>query len=116
MELKDDRIFDTLTLNFRVLKTDDEEGTALLVPELKINDELLTDFVVDTPELVKSISASGEYFIFTCGCGDSGCAGIDNGIIVDHKNEVVKWLIPDPISNRNIQVDVIDEEIVKNRA
>jgi hypothetical protein len=113
MVLVDDRTFDTLTLNFRVQKADDEEGADLLVPELKINNELLTDFVVDTPELVKSISVSGEYFIFTCGCGDSGCADIDNGIIVDHKDGVIKWLIPDPISNRNVKLDVIDEEIVK---
>jgi len=34
---------------------------------------------IDLRELVRGCSESGRFFIFTCGCGDSGCPNIHEG-------------------------------------
>lgn len=52
---------------------------------------------VDLRQLVKSCQLSGEFYIFTCGCGNAGCAGIEDGIRVNHLMESITWEVPDPI-------------------
>ena len=31
-------------------------------------------------ELAEALTSEGEHFIFTCGCGEPGCAGIHEGV------------------------------------
>jgi hypothetical protein len=41
---------------------------------------------------------SGEFFIYTCDCGDPSCLGIDDGVMVSHTADTVKWRLRNPIS------------------
>lgn len=50
--------------------------------------------------LVASCYSSGEFDIFTCGCGFAGCAGIEEGIRVTHKGGRIQWSLRSPQSTR----------------
>ncbi|WP_022661848.1 hypothetical protein [Paucidesulfovibrio longus] len=52
---------------------------------------------VDPMDLAASAAAPGEYFIFTCNCGDPGCVGIDEGILVGHDSSSVTWKLRTPL-------------------
>ncbi len=72
-----------------------------LICELEVNGVLLhPEFSVDLRELTKSSQCSGEFDIFTCGCGFAGCAGIFEGIHVEHLPEAVVWDFQEPLSER----------------
>jgi hypothetical protein len=63
-----------------------------------INGKLLVDnevsgLAIDPIVLLKTIKEGGEYFIITCACGNSECAGINKGILVSHENNGVLWKI-----------------------
>lgn len=64
---------------------------------------------IDLFELAKSCQSSGEIWIFTCGCGQPECAGINDGIIVEHTESSVIWNYFDPIANARVN-DMDDEE------
>jgi len=69
--------------------------------ELKVNDVFLhPELSVDLRALAKSSQCSGEFDIFTCGCGIAGCAGIFEGIRVEHLPEAVVWDFKEPLSER----------------
>ena len=51
---------------------------------------------IDYYELVRSLSADGEFFIFTCGCGSAGCSGINEGIQIHHADGKVVWQVTEP--------------------
>jgi hypothetical protein len=53
---------------------------------------------VDPVDLVTSSTMSGEFFIYTCDCGDPSCLGIDDGVMVSHAPDSVKWRLRNPIS------------------
>ncbi|MDD3313472.1 hypothetical protein [Pseudodesulfovibrio sp.] len=53
---------------------------------------------VDPVALVNSASLSGEFFIYTCDCGNPACQGIDDGVLVSHTPDTVKWRLSNPIS------------------
>jgi hypothetical protein len=53
---------------------------------------------IDLCELAKSCQLPGEFYIVTCGCGDAGCAGIEDGIWVSHLSDSITWEVPEPIS------------------
>ncbi|WP_285906313.1 hypothetical protein [Pseudodesulfovibrio pelocollis] len=53
---------------------------------------------VDPVDLVTSSTMSGEFFIYTCDCGDPSCLGIDDGVVVSHAADTVKWRLRNPIS------------------
>lgn len=52
---------------------------------------------VDPMDLAASAASGGEYFIFTCNCGDPGCVGIDEGITVTHDSSTVTWKLRVPL-------------------
>jgi hypothetical protein len=42
-------------------------------------------------ELMESAMGSGRYPIFTCSCGEPGCAGVFRDVLVIHEGERVLW-------------------------
>lgn len=70
----------SLTLSFRQVAATDK-SPAHLVTELRVDGIRLGEgYVVDVRRLAEALTREGEYFIFTCGCGDAGCAGIFEGV------------------------------------
>lgn len=67
---------------------------------------------IDLRQLAKSCQLSGEFFIVTCGCGEPGCAGIEDGIRVSHFTDRICWIVPEPISVSNLT----DEEYKLHRS
>jgi len=68
-----------LSLSFR--KVDCPKSPSYLVGELRIDGQLLGDrYVLDVRRLAQALQREGEHFIFTCGCGVPGCAGIVDGV------------------------------------
>jgi hypothetical protein len=86
----------------------DESPGYLITQAILINDKsLATDNPIDLIPLAKSCQLSGEFFIVTCGCGDAGCAGIDEGIRVAHFDDRIVWEVPDPISYRGLSDEAV---------
>ena len=68
-----------LSLTFRKVAATDE-APACLAGELRVDGELVGQrYVVDVRRLASALVRNGEHFIFTCGCGEPGCAGIHEG-------------------------------------
>jgi hypothetical protein len=66
---------------------------------IKIDDvEINQQYAVCLSSLIESLHVEGEHYIFTCGCGSSGCAGIQEGVNVTFAPNTVIWKIRDPIS------------------
>lgn len=66
---------------------------------LEVNgDWLHPEFSIDLRALAKSCQCAGFFDIFTCGCGIAGCAGIFEGIKIEHLPEAVVWNFLEPIS------------------
>ena len=57
-------------------------------------------YVVDLRQLSKSIYEDGIYDILTCSCGETGCAGIFEGITVNHTKGQVYWDVTQPEPER----------------
>jgi len=90
---------DVLRIEYRLQVEEGEPLVGCIVPSLWVNDECVSEgFVVDLRNLVATLKGSGEYEIVTCSCGEPGCAGIWQGIIVFHYYDLIRWLIPVPIS------------------
>lgn len=53
---------------------------------------------IDPVAVVTSASMSGEFFIYTCDCGNPACQGIDSGVMITHTPDSVKWRLKNPIS------------------
>lgn len=53
---------------------------------------------IDPVDLTMSAGLSGEYFIFTCNCGNPACLGIDEGVHVEHHGNEVHWKLRTPIA------------------
>ncbi|WP_319472093.1 hypothetical protein [uncultured Pseudodesulfovibrio sp.] len=53
---------------------------------------------IDPVDLVTSSTMSGEFFIYTCDCGNPSCQGIEDGVMVSHTDDTVKWRLRNPIS------------------
>jgi hypothetical protein len=71
---------------------------------------LLTGFVtLDIEALVESTHKSGEFYIFTCGCGVPDCAGVSHGVIVLHSRYYIEWLIPEPLQEPYFDMDSVAE-------
>lgn len=64
---------------------------------------------VDVLELVRSLYAPGERYIFTCGCGESGCASIWDGVQVRHAPGRIYWHfrrpMAMPLTNQNDRIE-----------
>lgn len=63
------------------------------------NVELNPQYAVCLSSLVESLYGEGEYYIFTCGCGSSGCVGIQEGVKVTHRSNLINWKVRNPISS-----------------
>jgi len=69
-----------LSLSFRQVAATDK-APAHLVGELRADGTRLGEgFVLDVRRLADALTREGEHFIFTCGCGEPGCAGIHEGV------------------------------------
>ena len=78
-----------LSLSFRQEASTDR-SPAYLVGELRIDGQIVGGgYVVDVRELAKALTREGEHFIFTCGCGEPGCAGIHEGFHTWLEGEVI---------------------------
>ena len=53
---------------------------------------------IDPAALVASAVMSGEFFIYTCDCGNPACLGIDDGVMISHAPDKVIWQLSNPIS------------------
>ncbi len=51
--------------------------------------------VIDLNQLRASANAEGEFFIFTCECGDAGCAGIERPVTVARNAAGLYWQLGD---------------------
>jgi hypothetical protein len=51
--------------------------------------------VIDLTQLRRSAGEDGEFFIFTCECGDAGCAGIDEPVSVTRDADGIRWQLGD---------------------
>ena len=61
-----------------------------------IDDKYVEEYCVDYDEIAKSLKAPGIFEIFTCGCGVAGCAGIYEGVRVEHENDLIRWTFNQP--------------------
>ena len=69
-----------LSLSFRQVAATDK-SPAHLIGELRVDGTRLGEgYVLDIRRLAEALTSEGEHFIFTCGCGDAGCAGIFEGV------------------------------------
>lgn len=64
---------------------------------------------IDLNALMRSLFRPGEFFIFTCGCGNSGCANIWEGIFVRHEPGVIRWRFRRPACARGFGTSYRDE-------
>lgn len=77
---------------------------------LKIDgQEYHPELVLDLIALVQTCQCSGEFYIFSCGCGEPMCAGINDGIHVEHLPDAVIWRFYEPISGKDYE-DLNDDE------
>ena len=71
----------------------------VLVPRILVDGSPFHDeFTVDIRGLVASVRDAGEFYIFTCGCGEPFCAGLAEGVHAEHGDERVTWRVADPIT------------------
>lgn len=62
-----------------------------LVVSLSIDGRLLPSPHLGLLELLASVSRSGEYGIFTCSCGNAGCADVWRKVVVVHEGAFTIW-------------------------
>lgn len=86
----------SVTLSVDRENTDD----AYLDFNLTIDDEYIhpPESYIHPLDLVTSVTHGGELYIFTCSCGDPSCLGIDEGIIVSHNSDTIRWKVRNPIA------------------
>ncbi len=60
--------------------------------------QINSKYAVSLRNLIDSLYLEGSYYIFTCSCGNSGCAGIDEGVKVSFEKDLIHWQVRDPIS------------------
>jgi hypothetical protein len=58
---------------------------------------LLSDYCVSYEQLLESTEADGQYYIFTCQCGDPSCIGIIHGVTVSHTDTITSWHVTDSV-------------------
>jgi hypothetical protein len=80
------------SLNFEIT----HEKERMLVDDDHVN----YGYRIDYRELTKSAFADGEFYFFTCGCGEPACAGINEPIEVTSDGDKVYWHIIQPEPER----------------
>lgn len=62
--------------------------------QLNINDiKIYPDMAINLFALAKSCQIDGEFYFFTCECGEPGCRGIRDAITVAHSPNNVTWTL-----------------------
>lgn len=78
---------------------------------LEINDQAFRpELALNIFDLAKSCQSSGELYIFVCSCGIPECAGILEGVSVDHYTDAIVWASPDPVSPEDESSEAVDHE------
>lgn len=70
---------------------DEEEKEESLSLKLFIDGEQPYPGTIDPGALLRSSVQSDSYEIFTCGCGEAGCAGIFRGVVVVNEGSLTLW-------------------------
>jgi hypothetical protein len=65
----------------------------MLSLNLLIDGKELYKAALDLESLIRSCVCNDELYIFTCTCGEPGCADIDRGVIVAHKDDLTVWKV-----------------------
>ncbi len=74
-------------------------GKIMLHSEIWVDGKHLDEpHFIDLPMLMQSLHESGRFDIFTCGCGVGACAGIVDGIEVQHASGLVRWFFRRPLA------------------
>ena len=81
------------------------QGQCLTGGKIKLHSEIWVDgkhldepHFIDLPMLVQSLYEQRRFDIFTCGCGVGMCAGIVDGIKVQHESGLVHWSFRRPLA------------------
>lgn len=86
------------------------QGSQNLEIALYVDDKPLGEGIfIDLFELAKSCQSAGRLWIFSCGCGQPMCAGIDDPVTVTHFLDKVVWEYTTPISGMEFE-ELSDEE------
>lgn len=87
----------------------------LITQAVLINGEnLAPENPIDLRQLAKSCQLPGEFYIVTCGCGEAGCAGIEDGIRVSHFPNRISWEVPEPISVSDLTEEECEQHRIKH--
>lgn len=74
---------------------------------LLVDDEFFSrGYCLDFGELVKSLESDGEFYFLTCECGEPGCVGVTDGVIVRHSPGLVHWHVRFPKPERHLSFSV----------
>ena len=61
-------------------------------PQLLVNGEAIREKLpVDIRQVVNSLKGKGQFFIFTCSCGDAYCGGVEEGVLVTQYPDSFVW-------------------------
>ena len=73
------------------------------------------NYCIDNEELLKALTQSGEFYPFTCGCGEPECAGITEPIYCTKNGNKMLWLkkSPPPIQTFSLNSENILVELEK---
>ena len=78
------------------------ERSAHWVEEIQVDSVPLTPrHCLDYIALVKSMCLDGEFYFFTCGCGEPGCSHIHSGVHIRHEQGRIHWHSTEPGPERN---------------
>jgi hypothetical protein len=59
------------------------------------SDEIDNGVILDGYALLATMRSNWRQYFFTCGCGEAGCAGIFQGVLVACNESVVEWIFPE---------------------
>lgn len=71
------------------------------------------DDIINASALQESLVKDGEYFVFSCCCGNPECSGWMKGIKVTHSENILKWENLNNNRTWNLEKNKI-EEYLKN--
>ena len=78
-------------------------------PQILVDDEPIPEKLpIDLRQLVQALTDSGAFYIFTCGCGDAMCVGVEDGVEVRQHDEITEWRYRLPQSTDGFGTDDID--------
>lgn len=91
--------YDTLRINWHVAADGDSSGPSLVTPLIEVNGQPLFGVavpVVDALDVLVCSGHNGRFNLLTCSCGNPGCAGIHEEVLVQADTRGVRWNVPAP--------------------